>query len=279
MKTIPLATAAWAAALLSMAGVAGAQEATPAAAAAEESDGVGINIDVGFATSYVFRGWNVFQSGAQRDQHMLLAPGIAWSIAGTGLTIGYWGAYQISGENISDNNDAALGLEQDLYAAYEWGISDSVTLQLGATAYLYPAASEKITGATCPAFLEPKLGIVWSGPLDLGLSFSYMAGLQDEPAIRGIGYLYMNPYLGKSFSFGDTVGLDLALGYGFKIFQGGYEDADNAHDVTFTAALPIYPVSWFYLKPGVGLAWTNIAGKGFADELAFWAGLNVGADL
>ena len=75
------------------------------------------------------------------------------------------------------------------------------------------------------------------------------------------------------------LGLDLGLGYGFKLFLEGNDGAANIHDVTLTVGLPIYPVSMFYITPSVNLAWTNIPGQDFGEELVVWGGLNMGVDL
>ena len=63
----------------------GAQEIE---ASTDTGGGVGINFDVGFATAYVFRGLNIFMDDDQRDQNMLISPGITWSIFDTGLGVG-----------------------------------------------------------------------------------------------------------------------------------------------------------------------------------------------
>jgi len=54
------------------------------AAEPEEDEGACVNIELLYATSYVFRGLNQFQYASQLDPNMLLAPGISWSIADAG---------------------------------------------------------------------------------------------------------------------------------------------------------------------------------------------------
>ncbi|MBU1238084.1 hypothetical protein KJ865_00110, partial [Myxococcota bacterium] len=87
-------------------------------AKAEESS-LGLNAELQVSSAYVFRGLNVFQKTSQMNQNMLLAPGVTWSVFETGITIGYWGAYQLTGDNRSLNTDVGLNLEQDLYVTYE----------------------------------------------------------------------------------------------------------------------------------------------------------------
>ena len=38
---------------------------------AEADGGIGLNIDIGFATAFLYRGWNVFQDDSQLDRNML----------------------------------------------------------------------------------------------------------------------------------------------------------------------------------------------------------------
>ena len=75
---------------LSLPAVATEAEELDDGAATEETarESIGLNLDLGFATAYVFRGANVFQEDGQMNQNMLIAPGITWSIFDTGLSIG-----------------------------------------------------------------------------------------------------------------------------------------------------------------------------------------------
>ncbi len=108
-------------------GVALAQEPEVSTAAEE----IGLNLDVGFATAYVFRGWNMFQKDSQMDPHMLLAPGASWAIGDSGVTVSYWSAYQLTGTNMSANTDGALNDEQDLILTYDLELPSNVGLSLG----------------------------------------------------------------------------------------------------------------------------------------------------
>lgn len=238
---------------------------------------LGIDAELGYASAYVFRGFNVFQENGQMDQHMLIAPGISWSIFDTGLTVGYWGAFQISGgnKNIRDNIDGGLGAEQDLYLTYEFAITDALTAGAGVFYYFYPGADEDLTGASVPMYLEPGANVSYSTVLDLGLNVSYFLGLQDEPGIRGISYLYINPTVGKSFELGSRVGLDVSAGYGFKLFKEGNDGAGNVHDVLLEIGVPISLNESFALSPKVSSSWTNIEGAEdkFQDGIIVWGSL------
>lgn len=265
----------------------------------DSDDPIGLNLDLGFATAYVFRGYNVFQEDSQLDQNMLLAPGITWSVFDTGLWIGYWGAFQISGDNIRSNIDGGVGAEQDLLVGYDLGLGEAFTLSFGLAYYFYPFADEAAAGCKVPSYLEPSAGISIATVIDIGLNFTYFAGLQD--AVSDYRYLYLNPTLGKSFELHEMVGLDLGVGYGYKFYHPDSSVNENFHDFLFTLGLPIYLPRGFYVTPSFGMAWTDIRDsssrtgtssyiptggaegatttRSAADEFVFWGGLNVGVDL
>lgn len=249
----------------------------PSQARAEGDDGgLGLTIDLGLATSYVFRGWNLFQKDDQQDVALLLSPSVAWSIFDSGVTVGYWGAFQISGPNIQGNIDAALGLESDLFVLYDLALPADLTLGFALTAYLYPAADEAVVGASFPAYIEPAARLTWSSVVDVSLGLAYFFGVQDQPAIRGISYLYLNPTVSKSFPLLPILSLDVKAGYGFKVFQEGNGGRSNVHDLLVGVALPIRPWGGLYVTPAVSAAWTDVEGKAFAKEIVVWGGLNVG---
>ncbi len=256
------------------------------------SEDVGLNLDVGFATAYVFRGWNMFQNDSQMAPHMLLAPGAAWAIGDSGVTVAYWSAYQLTGSNMRANTDGAINVEQDLIVTYDLELPSDVGMSFGLAAYTYPAADPAVMGTTMPIYLDPMVAVSYPTAVDLRLVVSYFAGLQDEPYIWGISYLYLNPSVAKSLQLDDQVGLDLSLGYGLKVPNEGMEGRDNVHDITLTAATPIRPGSGgAYVTPGIGVAWTNIEDvtdeatgeviddKGFEDGFVLWASINLGMDI
>jgi hypothetical protein len=256
------------------------------------SEEMGLNLDVGFATAYVYRGWNVFQREFQTDPHMLLAPGATWAIGDSGVTVGYWAAYQLTGANTGANTDGALNAEQDLFVTYDLELPQDVTMSFGLTAYAYPVADAAVIGASVPLYFEPAIAWTYATAVDLGLAVSYLAGVQNQPDIWGLSYLYLNPSVAKSLELSENLGLELGLGYGFKLFNEGIEGRDNVHDVTLTAALPVHPGGpTAYVAPGIGVAWTNVEDvtdddsgevlhdRNFADGFVTWVSLNLGMDI
>jgi len=245
----------------------------------EDGGGLGLTVELGLHSAYVFRGLNLFRDSAQLDPNLLLAPGVSWSIFDTGLTLGWWGAFQLTGDDIDGNVDAGVGMEQDLYLLYELGLPYDLTLNAGVFAYLYPAADEKVAGATFPAYLEPQAGLTWSSVVDLSLTVTYLVGVQEVAAIRDCSYLYVSPKVAKSFELLPWVGLEAALSYGFKLFRVGNDGQDNVHDLTLTVAAPIAPWGPLTVTPTLGAAWTNLVAADLADEIVVWGGVTVAASF
>jgi len=252
--------------------------------AAPEAKTYGVNLDLGFATIYNFRGLNTFQEEGQMDQNGAFFPSVTWSIGETGLYIGYWGAYQLSGNNIPEMVDGALGHEQDLYIGYDksFGADDMFTFSAAFTYFFYPFASVEIDADNTvenPSIIEPLLGFGISAGVDLGLSVSYFAGIDD--ATKSLSHLYIKPSIAKSVSFGERFGLDMSLGMGFKVWTGeeGEKPEDNTVDLAIDFALPIALEGSLYAAPAVSLAWTNLDGVSAGNEYMVYGGLNIGADF
>jgi hypothetical protein len=246
-------------------------------ARADAAESPAWNVDVGFASAYNWRGVNVF-GDRQGDQHAFVAPGISWTFA-PGLTLGYWGAYQVTGERAAQRIDAGVGAENDLSLAYETEVAADTTVTLGLGAYAYPFAARAAAGVANPAYLEPRAAIGWSGPVDLGLQVSYFAGLED--ALAAYRYLYLQPTLEKAVELAPWAGLELSVGLGYKAFAERYATATNGNrvDVAASVALPIALGERYYVKPAASAAWTDLDRTAFGDEAFVFGAVNVGANL
>lgn len=244
----------------------------PAAlAAGDDESGLGLNADLGWSSLYVFRGADVF------GDDMLLSPGVTWSPR-EGLSVGWWGAFQLGGEDAEANVDLATGAEQDIYVTYESALgTESLTLASALYLYSYPFAKYDVVGADFPHFLEPGVTLTWSGPIDLGLQIAYMTSFQS--ALKGYSYLYARPILGFSAEVGGPVTLDAALGFGVKSLGGDYVSSDNRYDAQVDLAGTVATNSPLYLTLGLHSAWSNNQVLGISDELLYWGSLNVGADF
>ncbi len=253
----------------------------PVLAAEEQENGGdpekwGLSLELGFHTLYMFRGYNLFQEKSNRDPHMALTPAVTWSVLDTGLAITIFGAYQLNG-NVSQNIDIGLGAEQDLVISYERALTEDLTFSAAFIWYLYPFADPELAGGTLPSYLEPILGLTWSGPVDAGLELAYSAGVQD--ALADFRYLYISPHITKEFPLWDLVKIQTSFSFGMKLFSQGELLRDNSYDLLLSAAAPLSLGSSTIIKPSVNLAWTNTADLNMDQELLFWFGLSAGCDL
>jgi hypothetical protein len=241
-----------------------------------------INVDVEAASAYVWRGINLF--GADHNtQDFSVFP----SITGTfgAFTIGYWGAYQLTGDNKSKLVDSGVGAEQDIILGYGGAITDKLSYAAHLTYWIYPAADKVAAGTKTPMFLEPAISALYSTAADLGLQLSYYRGLQDvtNPA----SFIYVNPSIGKTLPIAGDVSLALGLVGGYKIFTNlpDGKKADGSVDLTFNAGAT-FPVSNMYVTPGVHAAFLSRADQAvpsgsvaFKDEFIAWAGVHVGYNV
>ena len=250
--------------------------ASEAPASEEESAKWGVNIDLSFATLYIFRGYNLFQGGGNRDPHLALMPSGTWTVFDTGLSITLFGAYQLNG-NVQENIDVGLGAEQDVIISYTRALPADLTLTATFIWYLYPFADPDQAGATLPSYLEPLAVLTWGGAVDVGLQLAYNAGVQE--ALADFRYIYIAPRVGRSFDLGDNGSLDLAFSLGMKLFTQGELTRDNSYDMLLSAAASLPMGDSAYLKPSLNLGWTNTAGLGVDEEILFWLGLAAGYDL
>ncbi|MCP4600171.1 MAG: hypothetical protein GY847_06490, partial [Proteobacteria bacterium] len=137
--------------------------------------------------------------------------------------------------------------------------------------------------------------------VDIGINISYFVGLQD--AVKDYRYLYINPSVGKGLELSDTFSMNLALSFGYKLFNDRDKMVDNVFDLGFDWSVAIALTDTFYVEPAMHIAWTNIDSQKqvdsgllddpetpddesvtevkstFGDEFMVYAGVNVGADF
>ncbi len=242
----------------------------------EDTASYGINLDFGFSSVYNFRGLNVFQSHSQNDQHAMFAPSLTWNLGDSGIWVNYWGAYQISGDNVTEVVHAGLGHEQDLVIGYDRELSDTLTLNASVTNYLYPYAKEVDAGTSVPYFVEPGVGLSFSDGIEFGVSVSYFHGVQN--ALADFSYVYFHQNIGRSIELNSSVGMDIGMGVGEKIFNNS-SITDNTVDITFDWGLPVQVNKGFFVVPGIHAGWTNLKGVSFKDEFMVWGSVNIGVDF
>jgi len=250
----------------------GATEATATTAAPSAL----INVDVEGASAYVWRGMNLFGEN-QNTQDFSVFPSITATFGG--LSIGYWGAFQVSGDNKSALVDAGVGAETDLILKYSGTLAENLSYSALLTYWIYAAADEAAAGTKTPMYIEPGVGVTYTTAADLGLYVGYYRGLQD--ATNPYSFLYINPSVGKTIPLSGDIGLALGLSAGYKVFTNDPPtDQDKALDLTLNAGVTL-PFSDLYITPQVHASFVtrDIDNAEFSDQFIAWAGVHVGYNL
>jgi hypothetical protein len=241
------------------------------------SDGL-LNVDVELASAYVWRGINVFGVD-QNSQAFSVLPSLSATFGA--VTLGYWGAFQLSGDNKSDLVDSGVGGQNNLILKYSGSLDNGLAYSAMATYWFYPFADEEVTGTSTPMYLEPGAGISYLAGADLGLYVGYFRGLQTvtEPA----SFIYINPSIGKTFDLSDDLGLALGLSGGYKIFTNDPPVEDRAFDLALNVSLSI-PLDDAYITPQLHAAYATrdeevVPDAEFSDSFIAWVGVHVGYDI
>lgn len=238
------------------------------------SDGL-LNVDVEAASAYVWRGINMFGVD-QNSQVFSLLPAVTATFGG--LSLGYWGAFQLSGDNKSDLVDSGVGGQNNLVLKYSGWLDEHLAYSASATYWFYPFADAEVAGTETPMYLEPGVGISYLAGADLGLYLGYYRGLQDvtEPA----SFLYINPSLGKTFRIDDDFGLAVGLSGGYKVFTNDAPNEDRQLDLALNLSVAI-PFSNTYITPQLHAAYVTrdedvVPDPTFSDSFIAWVGVHVG---
>ena len=236
-----------------------------------------LNLDLEASSAYVWRGINKFGE-QQNTQTFAMFPSLTATLGG--LSLGYWGAFQLSGDNKSALVDSGVGAENDLILKYSGWLDNNLAYSAMLTYFLYPFADENTAGTATPMYLEPGAGISYLTGADLGLYVGYYRGLQavTEPA----SFLYINPSIGKTFDVSRDIGLALGLSAGYKVFTNDPPAKDRAFDLALTISAAI-PFSDLYITPQLHAAYVTrdaqvVPNAGFGDSFIAWAGVHVGYD-
>ncbi|HWO11882.1 MAG TPA: hypothetical protein VNN80_20455, partial [Polyangiaceae bacterium] len=237
-----------------------------------------LNIDIEGASAYVWRGINMFGVN-QNTQAFSVFPSL--TVTSGALSLGYWGAFQLSGDNKSELVDSGVGAQNNFVLKYNGWLDDDLAYSAMLTYWLYPFADADVAGTDTPMYLEPGAGISYLAGADLGLYVGYYRGLQSvtEPA----SFLYINPSIGKTFPLDDDLGLALGLAGGYKVFTNDPPTEDRALDLAFNVSLAI-PLEDAYLTPQLHLAYATrdeavVPDAEFSDSFIAWVGVHVGTDI
>lgn len=266
----PAAPASEAAAPASEAAAEGeADKAGEGEAGAEEDDGLGVSVGLGYSSMYYWRGRNLL--AAEDDSHMtqagMINPALSYTVGE--FTLAYWAAFQTNGSAKDYNTDNALNHEHDLVFTVEHAVTEEFTVTPQMAFYYYPAADSEQVGARAPMYFEPSLALTYASVVDVKLFTAWYAGLQN--ALKDERYVYVNPSVAKSIEVNELLGVDLSLGYGLKLYTSDYEPDENRHDINFTAGLPLSFVDGLTVTPAFSVAWSDWKENG---SVLAWGALN-----
>jgi hypothetical protein len=255
----------------------GAAEAAPASS---EAPSTVINLDVEAASAYVWRGMNLFGVD-QNTQAFSVFPSLTATFGG--LSIGYWGAFQLSGDNKSTLVDTGVGAEQDFILKYSGSLAEGLAYSAMLTYWIYPMADEVAAGTSTPMYIEPGASLTYSTGADLGLYVGYYRGLQED-ATTPYSFIYINPSVGKTLPLSGDISLALGLSAGYKVFTNDpATDQDKAFDLTLNVGATI-PFSDMYITPQLHAAYVTrddgvVPDAEFSDSFIAWAGIHVGYNI
>jgi hypothetical protein len=252
----------------------GAAEATPASSAAPSQL---INVDVETASAYVWRGLNMFGEN-QNTQNFSVFPSLT-AIFG-GFSIGYFGAFQLSGDNKVENVDRGVGAQQTLIMKYSGSVADNLSYTAGLIYWIYPFANEA-ANTDLPMAAEPGAGLTYTTAVDVGLYVGYYRPLQDVN--RAASFVYISPSVSKTLPITADIDLALGLSAGYKAYTNlpSGQDPDKAFDLTLNAGATM-PYSDMYVTPQVHAAFVtrrSDVNADFGDEFIAWAGVHVGYNI
>jgi hypothetical protein len=237
-----------------------------------------VNIDVEAASAYVWRGVNMFGVD-QNTQAFSLFPSVTATLGQ--LSLGYWGAFQLSGDNRSALVDAGVGNQNNFILKYSGSLDNGLAYSASLTHWIYPSADEEVAGTSTPMYLEPGAGISYLAGADLGLYVGYYRGLQaaTEPA----SFVYINPSIGKTFGISEDFGLAVGLSGGYKVFTNDPPSEDRAFDLALNISAAI-PFDDAYITPQLHAAYVTrddavVPDATFSDSFIAWAGVHVGYDI
>lgn len=237
-----------------------------------------LNIDVEAASAYVWRGINMFGAD-QNTQAFSVFPSL--TLTSGALSLGYWGAFQLSGDNESELVDSGVGGQNNVIVKYSGSGDDGLAYSAMLTYWFYPFANEEVAGTATPMYIEPGAGISYLAGADLGLYVGYYRGLQTvtEPA----SFLYINPSIGKTFPISSDLGLALSVSGGYKIFTNDPPTEDRALDLALNVSMAL-PFDDTYITPQLHAAYATrddavIPDAEFSDSFVAWAGVHVGYDI
>lgn len=237
-----------------------------------------LNLDLELASAYVWRGINMF--GVDQNSQTFAAFPALTAVFGQ-LSLGYWGAFQLSGDNKSDLVDSGRGAQNNFILKYSGSLAEDLAYSAMLTYWLYPFADEEVAGTSTPMYLEPGFGISYLAGADLGLYVGYYRGLQDVTAPAS--FLYISPSVGKTIPVTSDLGLALSLSAGYKVYTEDPPVEDHVFDLGLNASIAI-PFDDTYITPQVHAAYATrdedvVPDAEFSDSFVAWVGVHIGHNI
>lgn len=251
--------------------------AEPAGEPAEEESGggalgMGLAIDVSFASMYYFRGMNVFSEDEASDQNGFVGTTVTLDLSDTGLSISYWSAIQLIGDNRKNLIDDGAGAEQGVSLNLERDLAEGLTLSSYAFVYFYPLAEQQ-----SGPFLDFSITLSQESLLTVSVQTAVFTTLskydQDQK------YLYAAVALEKSAELAEGLEAGFSAALGYKIYMGLDSTTDNVHDVRVALTAGYEVSSFFSVGVSLNWAWSDLEERGIEDEQMFWAEVTLSLSL
>jgi hypothetical protein len=241
-----------------------------------------LDVSLEYASSYVFRGLNLFRDRDQDEHEGVLLPHLSWSAPGGNFSLGYSAAYQLNGDNIQENVHAGVGRAQVLFVDYGFRLSPDWLFTPEAAVIAYPWAS--------PAqwFSEVSTELKTQIFFDVALNVGYLFAVRPRPSATD--QLYLSLRTSKSAQLSKDLSFDFGVSAGVKLLRPHESSKDNEFDVLVSEGFSYSLSDAAYIGISFACAWTNLGARhdldtgatvrpGFVDELVpFWS-LVIGAQV
>ena len=236
-------------------GTASLMIASLAPMAAQAGD-VSVSTSIDYVTDYVFRGVSLADTAIQ--------PGV--EVSAGDFTVGAWFSTGVG------DTSALAGDEVDVYASYNFALSDTISTDVGVTYYHYPQGGSLFStndGASGTYEVFASLG--FDTTLAPSLSAYYDVTLKAFTLEGGVGHSFTAGEK-TSFDLGATVGHVDGDGFSYE-----YGSASASLGYAFTDAVSAYVGANFALSSEDSLNYKKILqGDGEDNLLFFGAGIAAG---
>lgn len=204
-----------------------------------QPDAVRVSGNLGWASAYVFRGYNAFGGGVTGEQDGLWTAS-ARADHGSGAWAAWWGGFQASGDDIDANIDAVWGGEQDLVVGWDHSLGADWVGTTSFTAMVYPLAAPSVAAANqVPVYVEPAVAVVRPGTTTFGARASWLYGVQ--PELEAYRYAYVGMNVLRTTDLGDGWWIDVGASFNGKLAApeafGPSNRIDGSLDATLRRAL------------------------------------------